>query len=603
MALGRAFIEVHADLRPFKKDLGAGIAALIKQTQAAVDKAVREGMGEAEKAAGGKGRKVISPKIKPELDTSDVDRDSDKMARTMRGRLEQGFKGAISKFNEFWDSSGATRNAIVGALVATAVIAAPLFGAIIAGGVAAAIGAAGIGAGVALALRDTRIKSAVNDLGDFIMGGLERSAASFLAPVAASIGIIRAAFDRFFPRLEAGFAKIAPYVSELAYGFGGFLDKLGPGLEAAFGNAGPFLQIVADYLPVIGEALAYMFTEISNSEGARAGLTAFFQMLGDLIVMVTDGLTWLSEIFKGFIMFVDSLPDFLVPDGIQADVDEMIDSMNLLPAASAGAAGGILSVGDAAGGAAQKARDLTTSLDVFFGKQLEWMDANINFEASIDRVADSFRTNGGAISAATEKGRANLTAVNDSIKAAIRARDAKIKETGSVAAGNAVYQTNIEKLRGVLRSAGLTKGQIDKLIGAYDEIPPEVSTEVSVPGLATALSQAQKLNYELGQIQHDNLSSKRNKGGTNGVGGYATGGIVTQQELAWVGEGNKPEAIIPLTNPGRAAQIMEEAGLLGAGGGTVVVQLVLDGKVIQEQVVQVNQGAARAIQHKPRTLI
>lgn len=603
MALGRAFIEVHADLRPFKKDLGAGIAALIKQTQAAVNKAVREGMGEAEKAAGGKSRsRVISPKIKPELDTSDFDKSSEKIGRTLSARLKEGAKSFAETFGEIW-FSGATRNAIIGALVGAAIVAAPLMGAVLAGGIAGAIGTAGIGAGVALALRDSRIKSAVNDLGDFIMSGLERSAASFLAPVAASIGIIRSAFDRFFPRLEAGFAKIAPYVSELAYGFGGFLDKLGPGLEAAFGNAGPFLQIIADYLPVIGEALAYMFTEISASAGARAGLTLFFQMLGDAIVIVTDALTFLASIFQGFLYFVDSLPPALVPDTWEADVDEMIDSMNLVPGAAAGVAGGINSIGGAAGGASQKAKDLTASLDTFFGKQLGWSDANIALEKSIDDVAASFRENGKALSETTEKGRTNISTVNDSIKAAIRARDAKIKETGSVAAGNATYLTHIERLRGVLRNANLTKGQIEKLIGAYDDIPPEVSTEVSVPGLATALSQAQKLNYELSRIQSDNLASKRNKGGTNGVGGYASGGIVTQQELAWVGEGNKPEAIIPLTNPGRAAQIMEEAGLLGAGGGTVVVQLVLDGKVIQEQVVKVNQGAARAIQHKPRTLI
>lgn len=506
------------------------------------------------------------------------------------------------KFNEFWDSSGATRNAIMGGLVAAAVLAAPLMGAAVAGAISLAVGLAGIGGGVALALRDPRIKASASEFGKFLMSGLNKAGGTFLRPVQSAMEILRMGFDRFFPRLERGFQAIAPYVTTLAVGFNDFLDAIGPGLEAAFGNSGPFLTIFAEYLPVIGDALGYMFEELSNSEGARAGLIVFFQMAADAIIIVTDALTFLADLFVGFLRFIDHLPDYMVPDGIQQDVDEMIAGMEKIPNVSAGASAGILNLGGAAGTAAGKARDLTASLNDFFGAQLGWVDANIAFEGAIDDVAAAFKGANDNIDIGTAKGRENVGMVNTAIKAAIASRDAEIKKTGSVAAGNAVYLTHIERLRGVLHAAGLTDGQIQTLIGSFDELPPGVSTELSVPGLALALSQAQKLNYELGQIQHDRLARRRSEG-TGNNGGLAEGGVVRQEQLTWIGEGNKPEAVIPLTNPGRAAEVMAEAGLLGMGGGTTVVQLILDGKVIDERIVRSNQGTARSIAHQPKALI
>ena len=602
MALGRAFIEVHADLTPFKKDLGEGVAKTIRSVQAAVDKAVREGMGEAEKRTGGGKSKVISPTIKPKLDTTDVDKDSDRVARGFRGAMQKGFKGAMEQFNSFWDSSGATRNTIMGGLVASAVLASPMIAAVISGAISAGIGLAGIGAGVALAFRDPRIKAAGAELGRNLIDGLTKASSVFIRPVKQAMEILQMGIDRFLPRLEHGFAAIAPYLTTLAVGVNEFLDALGPGLEAAFSNSGPFIQIVAEYLPVIGDAIGYMFEQLSASEGARAGLVLFFQMLADAIVYTTDILTFFSNVFYAFIAILDTIPPFLIPDSYEQDIDEMIAGMQKVPAPAAAVTGGLTNIGSSAGGAAGKARELTASLNDFFGAQLGWVDANLNFEESIDRVRDSFKENGRTIDINTEKGRANVQSVQGAIRAAIAMRDAKIKETGSVVAGNAVYATQIERLRGVLTKAGLTKTQIDKLIGAYAKIPPEVSTEVSVPGLSAALSRAQALNRELSMIQHDTLARKRSSGSGN-TGGYASGGVVRQEQLAWVGEGNRPEAIIPLTNPGRAAEVMEEAGLLGMGGGTIVVQMVLDGKVIDERIVKTNQTSARRIQQQPRTFI
>lgn len=599
MALGRAFIEVHADLRPFKKDLGAGISALLKQTQAAVNKAVRQGRDEAtEKVSQRRGKPLT---IRPKLDSTDLDRDTDRAAKGLRGKVEKGVREGLSSV---WSSPGKTFDQVTLLLIAAAAAASPVIIPMIGGAIQAGIASAGIGAGIALAFRDIRIKAAAKDFGTELLDGLTRAASVFVFPVLKSFGILKRYTSDFVGSMERGFAKIAPYVDDLADGLGQSIRIIGESLESALGNSGPVLEIIAEYMPVIADAFGYFLEQVSSSGGLRSGLVLFFQMLGDAIVIVTDTLTFFGDLFAAILMKLDQLPDFLVPDGWQQDIDEMIAAWSNSEQPADKFKMGILGIGGAFGQADSKVRDLTASLNIFFGNALGWTDANINFEDSIDRVAESFKRNGDSIKISTDKGRENVRNVQDSIKAAIAARDAKIKETGSVDEGNKVYATQIERLRGVLKNAGLTKGEIEKLIGAYDEIPPEVSTDVNTPGLSAALSQAIRLNAELDRIRRKAMNNPLGAGGNYaGVGGYAEGGVVTRQQLAWVGEGNRPEAIIPLSNPGRAAEVMAEAGLLGFGGGTIVVQMVLDGKVIDERVVRVNADTARRISQQPRTLI
>ena len=58
--------------------------------------------------------------------------------------------------------------------------------------------------------------------------------------------------------------------------------------------------------------------------------------------------------------------------------------------------------------------------------------------------------------------------------------------------------------------------------------------------------------------------------GWRGVG-YENGGLITRQHLAMVGEGNKPEMVIPLTNKARAVQLIEKAKrMIGYDDGSLV---------------------------------
>ena len=72
------------------------------------------------------------------------------------------------------------------------------------------------------------------------------------------------------------------------------------------------------------------------------------------------------------------------------------------------------------------------------------------------------------------------------------------------------------------------------------------------------------------------------------IPGLATGGIINSPTLAVLGERSRREAVIPLTNPGRAMQLMQQSGLdrlaaqMGASRGLTGPIVSMPGAVIQD---------------------
>ena len=74
--------------------------------------------------------------------------------------------------------------------------------------------------------------------------------------------------------------------------------------------------------------------------------------------------------------------------------------------------------------------------------------------------------------------------------------------------------------------------------------------------------------------------------GISGNVGHADGGVFATPHMANIAEGSKPEAIIPLTNPTRAAQVMQQAGLTrpAAQGGNTTLIAQFNGPVADQLV-------------------
>jgi len=86
---------------------------------------------------------------------------------------------------------------------------------------------------------------------------------------------------------------------------------------------------------------------------------------------------------------------------------------------------------------------------------------------------------------------------------------------------------------------------------------------------------------------------------------FANGGITSGPSIA--GEAG-PEAVIPLNNPVRAAQVAEQAGLAGliGGAGNTVLYVTIDGQQLQGRIDRTvragNAGLARQLSNGPRGL-
>lgn len=91
------------------------------------------------------------------------------------------------------------------------------------------------------------------------------------------------------------------------------------------------------------------------------------------------------------------------------------------------------------------------------------------------------------------------------------------------------------------------------------------------------------------------------------IAGYAEGGVINKPTFALMGEAG-PEAVVPLSDPTRARQVMAEAGLLplaenmSSGGMTVLVYLGTDQitDILDTRVERGLSAAGRQLRHGPR---
>lgn len=109
---------------------------------------------------------------------------------------------------------------------------------------------------------------------------------------------------------------------------------------------------------------------------------------------------------------------------------------------------GLVTVGPAGGG-----RDQSTA-------RLDYLDSYIRAKDAITGVSTALKENGRSLSIATSKGRENLSAVHQAIRAAQDSARAKYEETGSVKAANAVYDAHVAALRRTMAARGASASAI-----------------------------------------------------------------------------------------------------------------------------------------------
>jgi hypothetical protein len=121
-----------------------------------------------------------------------------------------------------------------------------------------------------------------------------------------------------------------------------------------------------------------------------------------------------------------------------------------------------------------------------------------------------------------------------------------------------VFNKQTAQVYALAKQMNLSRGEVDKIIGSLLKIPAPKQSGIT----SASLSRLESFNVALREAIYLQglIDPTYNPRGPGGQQKYAEGGIVTGPTNALIGEAG-PEAVIPLSKPGRAAEIMNQAGL------------------------------------------
>lgn len=166
----------------------------------------------------------------------------------------------------------------------------------------------------------------------------------------------------------------------------------------------------------------------------------------------------------------------------------------------------------------------------------------------------------------TVKGRALQGALADAADAAVALSSSLLDQTNDFGLAQLPITAYRDGLDAALRKAGATEAQIERLNHQLGLTPKDVNTIVSVElrGLETVVTGLNRIAVVVSSITGTRFITE----GVTRFGTNAEGGIYDREQITRISEGNKPEVVLPLTDPARMRQLIAQAGIgdLFAGG-------------------------------------
>lgn len=409
----------------------------------------------------------------------------------MGARAGEGFAGS------FFDSVGSLPSKLRGSLLVAAAGAAaataPLLGASIAGAVTGTVGVGGIAGGIAAASKDPAVRAAAAAFGEDISAEFFSGGQAFVGPTIESLAILEQAFKDM--DLGDSWERVAPFVTRIAEGIAGMGTKFMPGFNRALDAAGPALEILADRLPGIGDALGDMIGDISESEGALEGWIFVLRLVESTIRVAGSTITWLSNRFHDLVStaiavtgVMEDLPIFKLQELAGIDMSELNDKLEALRAQSEGAKGGLDGLtdagkkttfgmyeqGNAAHALADAVRRLHDEYSDYLGIQMGVDQANRRVAESLLDLKKTLRENGNEWRDNTEEGLENRAMLSAMVAALIQQRDESIaagraNQAGGLSATDATtrFEAELDALRRLAVAAGISKEVLQDLVGDY----------------------------------------------------------------------------------------------------------------------------------------
>ncbi len=619
--LGRAFDDAKHDAEQFDRELAKNalaVKALAHEYQAA-DVEARKDIKkriDAERSAGNELRKIRSELI------GDTERDSraataalavatkewnrlagqaereaglafskagkhtgDSFSTGFSGVVERGVAGgAVDSANTFasaFQGSLLKNPVIIGigaslAALLTIPIGAAIGGLTLAG--AAIGGAAAAGLAGSKADHSGQVAAGGKDLVASINAQFLKGGESAVEPLLKGIGELKKAVDNL--HLDAIIRDAAKFIQPLAAGAGKFADYLSEGADILVRNAGPVVDAVADELPTIGKAFKEFASDIAGgSEGGAQALRDFIEAVANIIIGIGKFIGFAENAYGAIKKFGDGFTDFV--DKFAAFSPALGSAALLLGVFGQNAEktdAVAVRLGDSNEDLASSFDDLHTQMSKvtldfqnLVTKQIDAREAAIAYEQGIDDLKSAMDAHSHSVDINTEAGRKNVSAADDMIKKAQEHRQALLDEGKSLAEADAAYDSDIARLKAMLKVLGFNNAEIDTMIGLAGKIPRNIKINVSAPGLSSTLGmfgQLANLQSQIGSVVAAAGKAKHRAGG----------GPVMKGQPYIVGE-ERPEVFVPGENgtiiPRVPTAQRSVASMWNGGGGTQTVRVEL----------------------------
>lgn len=371
----------------------------------------------------------------------------------------------------------------VGPLIAKAPIGAPLITAVAAAGpaihaslVSSITLGAGVGAvalGAAISAKNPRVASEIQSLKTMLSNQLTDSAKPFVPAMIKSVADAKGVIRTIRPELDAVFAKASTYLNPLVDGAAGFVRNAIPGFRKMVDAAEPFVDIMRDELPELGEDVAGLMESIGIAAGENVDE---FRALVDATGLLVQGLSSSVELMN----YLGAGPTRTLIDLLTEATDEIEGAKWVEPVED-------LAVGMAT--AAEATRSFREEMDKLINATMDVEQASLNWQEAIDGISESIEENGKSLDKNTEKGRANRQSLLDLAEAGLEYADAIYEDKAALgdleaaeASAEEAYQQSRRALVAAARQFGLSAQEAENYVTEILGIPPTRNTRADFTG-------------------------------------------------------------------------------------------------------------------------
>lgn len=578
--LGEAFIEIKGDLKPFIRDLHKELEA----ATAGFDKRLKDSINNSFK--GGKGQ---GEKLGDELGDG-FDR---KMRRRFGNKKNPPWVNIASAFASALDDGiSALPTEVKAAIVFGIIAAVPIVSGALAGAISAAVGVGFAGLGSFIAFQYDEVRERGKALLNTLRLLFIDLASPFVPAMLRAMDTVEKRFDGWIPMFANIFSKAAAYIDPLTQGILDAVQGILNGVEQSLGDTDGFIAELGSSLRVLGSAIGETLRILaSTGNSGREAFRDFIYLVAILLVQLAQVIKFFTEIYHVGRLIADIVSPAwaLFAEGADhaAQANSILVTRNHEVQESTE---GVIKLTDAE---TKRLKDLAKALKDASDATYDIIQTQVDFQRSLDHITESLDANGKTFDITQEKGRQNVEAFLKGLRDAQKETESQVA-LGKLSSQQAAdyYRQQIAAVQKLASEAGITGKQFNTMFGDIIAVA-QLKLDAAAMGitnttdeLTDSTNQARELYDQLNRIRAFRLP----KQGTRGFSEFAEGGIVSQPTHALVGEAG-PEAVIPLTRPARAAELLRMSGLdKMLGSSTPSIQVFVGNEQLDARTYRIVTG-------------